>query len=94
MRVELLHAPVTGVAEAVDVVSGFDDGLTQGFARVGEDRAAALAAFADVFAATPLGDRMAETAAKVAAGSVGEDTLAALAGGRTAVLGAVHDALL
>lgn len=94
MRVEGLTEPVTGVAEALDVVSGFDDGLTQGFARVGEERAGALSALAGAFAATPLGDRMAETVAKVAAGSVGEDTLAALAGGRAAVLGAVHDALL
>jgi hypothetical protein len=61
---------------------------------VGEHRAAALAALAGAVAATPLRERVAEAVDKVVAGSVGEDHLFALAGARTALLGAVHDALL
>ncbi|KAB8195937.1 hypothetical protein FH608_010675 [Nonomuraea phyllanthi] len=91
---ELLGDGPPGVGEALDLVAGFDGALTHGFARVGEEASGALAALAGALAASPLGDRMAEAAEKVAAGSVGDEHLAALAGGRAALLGAVHDALL
>ncbi|KAB2350888.1 hypothetical protein [Actinomadura rudentiformis] len=83
-----------GVAEALDLVAGFDDALVHGFARLGEERAAALTALAGAVAASPLGPAVSEAADKVAAGSIGEEHLTALAGARTALLGAVHDALL
>jgi len=89
-----LTQEVGGVAQTLDLVSGFDEALVHGFGRLGEQRQAALSALAGAFAATPLGDRLAEASGKVAAGSVSEDHLAVLAGGRSALLGAVHDALL
>jgi hypothetical protein len=83
-----------GAGAALEVVTGFDTGLVHGFARLGDERAAALAALAGAVAATPLGDRVAEAVDKVAAGSIADEHLTALAGGRTALLGAVHDSLL
>ncbi|MFF5264400.1 hypothetical protein ACFY4C_36215 [Actinomadura viridis] len=91
---ELTGGEPDAVGEALDLVAGLDDALVHGLARMGEARAAALAAFAGALGATPLGGAAAEAAGKAAAGSVGDDEVAALAGGRAAVLGAVHDALL
>ncbi|GAA5047724.1 hypothetical protein HNP84_000315 [Thermocatellispora tengchongensis] len=91
---ELNGAEPAGVAQALELVTGFDDALAHGFARLGEERSAALGALAGALSGTPLGARAAEAAEKVAAGSIADDHLVALAGGRTAVLGAVHDALL
>lgn len=90
----LLDADPPGVGEALDLVAGFDDTLVHGLARLGEERVAALTALAGAVAASPLGPAVAEAAAKVAAGSVTDDHLAALAGARTALFGAVHDARL
>ncbi|MFG1779754.1 hypothetical protein ACGFIR_27120 [Micromonospora sp. NPDC049051] len=84
----------TGLTDALDLVAGLDDALLRGLARVGADDAAALAALAGAFAATPLGDRLAEAVTKVTAGSVAEEHLLALAGARCALFGAAHDALL
>ncbi|MEV0395922.1 hypothetical protein [Polymorphospora rubra] len=83
-----------GLTDALDVVAGFDEALTAGFARVGEPGAAALAALAGALAGTPLGGTVADAVGKVTAGSVAEEHLAALAGARSALLGAAHDALL
>ncbi|HEX4816584.1 MAG TPA: hypothetical protein VFV66_27905 [Nonomuraea sp.] len=91
---ELLGGAPAGVEEALGLVAGFDEALAHGFARIGEEPAAALAALAGALAATPLGDRVTESVAKVVAGSIGDDHLAALAGARAALAGAVHDALL
>ncbi|MFI0731391.1 hypothetical protein ACH4S9_20740 [Streptomyces sp. NPDC021225] len=90
----LLDADPPGVSEALDLVAGFDDTLVHGLARLGEERVAALTALAGAVAASPLGPAVAEAAAKVAVGSVTDDHLAALAGARTALFGAVHDARL
>ncbi|MEQ4719624.1 hypothetical protein [Nonomuraea sp. B19D2] len=91
---ELLGDAPAGVGEALDLVAGFDEALTHGFARLGEEASAGLAALAGALAASPLGDRIGEAAEKVSAGSIGDEHLAALAGGRAALFGAVHDALL
>lgn len=91
---ELLADGPAGAGEALDLVTGFDDALVHGFARVAEEPAAALSALAGALAATPLGERVGEAVAKVTAGSVSDEHLAVLAGARTALLGAVHDALL
>ncbi|MGW3569584.1 hypothetical protein ACWDSL_37960, partial [Streptomyces sp. NPDC000941] len=85
---ELLDADPPGAAEALDLVAGFDDTLVHGLARLGEERAAALTALAGAVAASPLGPAVTEAAGKVAAGSVSDDHLAALAGARTALFGA------
>ncbi|GAA3472845.1 hypothetical protein GCM10018965_073980 [Nonomuraea roseola] len=86
-----MDAPSEGVEEALEVVAGFDEALTHGFARLAGDQ---LRDLAGALASTPLGQRAAEAAEKIAAGSVAEEHLTVLAGGRAALLGAVHDALL
>lgn len=91
---ELLGAVPPGVTEALELADGFDRALAHGLGRPGEEQAAALEALAAAMAATPLGDRVAEAAAKAAAGAAAEEHLVALAGARTALFGAVHDALL
>ncbi|MEU0564611.1 hypothetical protein ABZ297_04295 [Nonomuraea sp. NPDC005983] len=91
---ELLDGAPPGVEDALDLVTGFDDALANGLARLSEERAAALAALAGSVGATPLAARVAEAAEKVAAGSIADEHLTALAGARTALFGAVHDALL
>ncbi|GAA2869737.1 hypothetical protein GCM10010517_29810 [Streptosporangium fragile] len=90
----LLDGDPEGTGEALALVSGFDDALVHGLARLAEERAEALAALAGAFAATPIGERLAEAVAKVASGSIAAEHLTALAGGRAALFGAVHDALL
>ncbi|GAA1771336.1 hypothetical protein [Luedemannella helvata] len=89
----LTGADIPGVADADDLVAGLDTALAHGLGRVDDERAAALAAFAGAFAGSPLGDPLTEAVGKVVAGSVGDEHLAALAGGRAALLGAAHDAL-
>ena len=91
---DLVDGGLPGVGEALELVAGFDDGLVHGVARLGDGHARAFAALADAVAATPLGAPMGEAVDKLAAGSVADTQLTVLAGGRTALLGAVHDALL
>ncbi|MGI5227293.1 hypothetical protein [Actinoallomurus sp. CA-142502] len=91
---ELTGAAPDGTEEALDLVAGFDDALAHGLGRLGGERSAALTALAGALDATPLGPAVREAAEKIAAGSVTDEHLAALAGGRTALFGAVHDALL
>lgn len=83
-----------GAGEAIALVDGFDTTLVHGLARLDSERSQAVAALAAAFAASPLGDRVGEAAAKVTAGAVAEDALVALAGARAALLGAVHDDLV
>ncbi|TQS27197.1 hypothetical protein [Microbispora sp. KK1-11] len=83
-----------GAEEALALLDGFDDALVHGLARLADERADAVTALAAAFAATPLGDRLAEAADAVVSGSITQEHLTALAGGRVALSGAVHDALL
>ncbi|MGW4463915.1 hypothetical protein [Micromonospora sp. NPDC004704] len=83
-----------GVDAAFAVVTGFDDALLQGLGRLDATRTSALVDLAGAVAATPLGPRVAEAVEKITAGSIGDGSLALLAGARSAVMGAVHDALL
>lgn len=89
----LADAPA-GVAAALDVVSGFDTALVNGFARVSEPQSAALAALAGAVAGSPLAEAVAAAVSKVRTGAIGTDELSALAAARAALLGAVHDALV
>ncbi|WP_106397028.1 hypothetical protein [Actinocorallia populi] len=91
---ELLGASPEGVEEALGLVAGFDDALVHGFARLDPERLEALEALAAALAVSPIGEAVAEAVEKLTAGSVTEEHLAVLAGGRAALLGAVHDALL
>ncbi len=83
-----------GLGAALEVVDGLDRALVHGLGRVGEAQVGALTAFAAALAGSPLRDRVSEAVDKVCAGSIGEEHLTALAGGRAALLGAVHDAHL
>ncbi|WP_432928632.1 hypothetical protein ACQPZZ_02780 [Microbispora sp. CA-135349] len=80
-----------GTAQALALLDGFDDALVHGLARLADEHADAVAA---AFASSPLGDRLAEAADAVVSGSITQEHLTALAGGRVALSGAVHDALL
>jgi hypothetical protein len=91
---DLVNGGPPGVGEAIGLVAGLDDGLVHGVARLGEGHARAFAALADALVATPLGAPMGEAVEKLAAGLVADTQLTVLAGGRAALLGAVHDALL
>jgi hypothetical protein len=89
-----LQANDSGVENALDLIAGFDGALVHGLARLGEERAAALTAFGAAMAVTPLRERVGEAVDKVAAGSIADEHLMALAGARTALFGSVHDSLL
>jgi hypothetical protein len=89
-----LRAALSDVDGALELVDGFDDALAHGFARLGEERAGRLTVLAGAVAGSPLGDTVVDAAGKVAAGSVSDEHLTALAAARAALLGAVHDALL
>ncbi|MER7001517.1 hypothetical protein ABT297_00455 [Dactylosporangium sp. NPDC000555] len=86
--------PGPGIGDALGLAAAVDDGLVHGFARVDEDRVAALSALAAGFAGSPLREAVAEAVDKIAAGSIADDHLFALAAARIALFGAVHDALL
>ena len=93
-QLDALQGNDPGIDNALDLVCGFDDALVHGFARLGDERAAALAALAAAMTVTPLGERVGEAVDKLVAGSIADEHLMALAGARAALLGAVHDALL
>lgn len=94
MRADLLASTPAGVDEALAAVDAFDQALVAGLLRPQPAQAAGLAHLAEAVAGTPLAARVAEAADKAAAGVAGEDHFVALAAARTALLGAVHDALL
>jgi len=91
---ELLAQTPPGVAEALEVVAGFDAALAGGLARLGPRHAEAVNALAAAVGASPLGTALADATAKVAGGAIGVPETIALAGARAALLGAAHDALL
>jgi len=93
-RADVLGAPVPGLGEALDVVTGLDRSLVAGLLRPAPAQAAALVSLAESVSGTPLASRVAEAAENVAAGACGEDHLTAIAAARMALLGAVHDGLL
>ncbi|WP_433081198.1 hypothetical protein ACQP1P_45370 [Dactylosporangium sp. CA-052675] len=86
--------PDTEIAAALETAGAVDDGLLHGFARIDEDRAAALAALAGAFSGSPLREAVAEAVDKIVAGSVADDHVFALAAARIALFGSVHDAVL
>ncbi|GAA2404458.1 hypothetical protein GCM10010191_10240 [Actinomadura vinacea] len=91
---ELLAQTPPGVAETLEVVTGFDAALANGLARLGPRHTEALDALVGAVGASPLGEALAEASGKLATGSIGVTELSALAGARAALLGAVHDALV
>ncbi|MFG2322716.1 hypothetical protein [Streptomyces sp. NPDC048568] len=94
MRADLLLDDVDGLDEALAVVDGFDAALVGGLLRPQPGQADGLAGLADAVAGTPLAARVAEAAEKTVAGAGDEEHFVALAAARTALLGAVHDALV
>jgi hypothetical protein len=94
MLADALRARPDGLDEAFTLIDGLDDALVHGLARIDEERAAALESFAVAFTGSPLADRVADSVGKILAGTVTDDHLAVLAGARSALTGAAHDALL
>jgi hypothetical protein len=94
MLADALRATPPGLAETLALTDGLDDALIHGLARIDEERAASLAELAAAFTGTPLAGRVDDSIGKIIAGTVTDDHLAVLAGARSALLGAVHDALL
>jgi hypothetical protein len=90
----LLDGAVPGVEETLDLVAGLDAALAHGLARLDQEQAGRLAAVAGALCDTPLGPAVGEAVEKITAGSIGDEHLAVLAGARTALFGAVHDAQL
>ncbi|MEU3276086.1 hypothetical protein ABZ698_02785 [Streptomyces antibioticus] len=84
---------VAGLDGALAAVDAFDRALVTGLLRPRPERAADLVELADALAGGPLAEVVAEAAEKAGAGAAGEDHFVALAAGRTALLGAAHDAL-
>ncbi|WP_042433732.1 hypothetical protein [Streptacidiphilus anmyonensis] len=94
MRADLLAAELPDLDEALAAVDAFDEVLAGGLLRPQPAQAAGLNALADAVAGSPIAALVAEAAEKAAAGVAGEEHLVALAAGRTALFGAVHDAVL
>jgi hypothetical protein len=94
MRADLLASTPDGVDEAFAAVDAFDQALTGGLLRLQPAQATGLTQLAEAVANTPLASRVAEAAEKAAAGVAAEDHFVALAAARTALLGAIHDALM
>ena len=94
MLVDALRARPAGLDEALALVDGLDDTLLHGLARIDEERDAALTSLAEAFAGSPLADRLSDSVGKIIGGTVTDEHLVALAGARTALLGAAHDGLL
>ncbi|MET9129110.1 hypothetical protein [Streptomyces antibioticus] len=92
-REETAATSVEGLDEALAAVDAFDRALATGLLRPRPERAADLVELADALAGSPLAGVVAEAAEKAGAGAAGEDHFVALAAGRTALLGAAHDAL-
>ncbi|WP_245717605.1 hypothetical protein [Nocardia jejuensis] len=91
---QVLQENSEGVSAALEMIAGFDTALVDGFARVSERQNAALAALAGAVAGSPLAVPVAEAVAKLSTGAIAPEQLSALAAARSALLGAVHDALL
>ncbi|WP_416976821.1 hypothetical protein [Streptomyces sp. T028] len=89
----VLGAPVDGLEEALAAADAFDRCLVAGLLRPRAEQAAGLAELARAVAGSPLAAPVTEAVEKAAAGTAGEDHLLVLAAARTALLGAVHDAL-
>ncbi|MFI0896247.1 hypothetical protein [Streptomyces sp. NPDC020983] len=94
MRVDVLAEEIDGLDEATAAVDAFDEVLVSGLLRPQPAQAAGLAALAGALAGSPLAGKVAEAAEKAATGAAGEEHFVALAAGRTALLGSVHDALV
>ncbi|GAA3351372.1 hypothetical protein GCM10020358_80810 [Amorphoplanes nipponensis] len=94
MLAAALGARPAGLGEALAAVDGLDDALGHGLAHLDQARAARLEPLAAACAGSPLAGRVADAVAGIVAGTVTDDHLTALAGARSALLGAAHDALL
>ncbi|MET9141380.1 hypothetical protein [Streptomyces parvulus] len=94
MRADLLLDDIDGLDEALAAVDGFDASLVGGLLRPQPGQADGPAGLAAAVAGTPLAARAAEAAEKTVAGAGDEEHFVALAAARTALLGAVHDALV
>ncbi|WP_017555953.1 serine/threonine-protein kinase [Nocardiopsis baichengensis] len=91
---ELLDSAPPGVEEALELTDGLDAVLADGLARPGAQGTAALEDLAAATGSTPLAASVRAAVDAVGSGRPTGPGPAALAGARTALAGAVHDALL
>ncbi|HNH47682.1 MAG TPA: hypothetical protein PKY30_11620 [Myxococcota bacterium] len=82
------------IPAALAIVDGVDAALSAGLARLLPAQKAALGELAGSLAHSPLGGAVAAAARALEAGDPSPHHLVALAAGRCALMGAVHDALL
>lgn len=90
----LLGPRPDGVDHALDLLERLDLVLARGLARTGPEEARTLTGLTAATEASPVGHAVGNAVGKILAGAGDADDLTVLAGARTAVLGAVHDALL
>lgn len=91
---EVVSRAPEGVDEAIGLVDQLDDILVHGLGRPDPSFAQILAGLVEAFGSSPLAGIVAQAVQGIVAGSVTDTHLQALAGARTALLGAAHDALL
>lgn len=82
------------IAGTLALCDRLDSCFLSGFARLGSAQTDALAAVVAAFAGSPLEARLTEAMASIGRNQLVGDTFLSLAIARTALLGAVHDALL
>lgn len=93
MRTDLFVDPLPHLAETLELVDGLDAALVDGLARPNPAHATGLAALAAALDESPLRAATAEAVDHATAGTLTESDLTVLAAARSALLGAVHDAL-
>ncbi|KOV86810.1 hypothetical protein [Nocardia sp. NRRL S-836] len=94
MRADLLADAIEGLDEALAAVDGADQALAAGLVRPQAAQVAGVTGLADAVVGSPLAERVAEAAEKVAVGAAGEEHFVSLAAARVALFGSVHDAVL
>jgi len=94
MALRDLKASPASVSEADAALDGLDDALVGGFGRLSAANLEALHGLQRSFAATPLAGELAAAIAGISRSEFLDRHFLALAAARSAVLGAIHDALL
>lgn len=93
MDLSILKQKPEGVAEALVLGAALDEALMTGFSRLPESTRDALGKLADALGGTPLGAVAAEAVGRVLRSEFSVASCLGLAAARSALMGAVHDAL-
>ncbi|PTX97231.1 hypothetical protein DB346_19660 [Verrucomicrobia bacterium LW23] len=93
MHTSALLSPPAGVAETLELIHGFDACLASGLGRLNHDDSHALEQFLLALEASPFAQPLREAREQIEGHEVKPAGALALAAGRAALLGALHDAL-